>query len=93
MLAELPARERIVRAGSIEAGIRSDLRKLGVSEPATALELLAVRLAQLLDGPIDERQAAGLARELRLTMAAVESQPKPSSDQVADMVARVQGKA
>jgi len=43
----------------------------------------------MLDGPIDERHAAGLARELRLTMAAVESQPKPTADAVGELAARV----
>jgi hypothetical protein len=75
--------------GSIEAGIRSDLAKLGIGEPGTALERLAVRLAQMLDAPIDERHAAGLARELRLTMAAVEAQPKPTADAVGELAARV----
>jgi hypothetical protein len=79
--------------GRIESGVKSDLRKLGISRPKSALEMLAIRLAQLLDSEeIDDRQAAGIARELRLTMAAIASQPAPETDRIADLARKVQEK-
>lgn len=80
--------------GTIKAGLLADLRKRGVDEPATALELLAVRLADLLDAPgIDERHASTIARELRLTLVAVFAEKSPAKDWVDAMQERADGKS
>ena len=66
--------------GDIESGVRRDLRKLGITEPATALEFMAIMLAQLLDKGVDAREAIGLSRELRLTLVDIAEQPTPTRD-------------
>ena len=66
--------------GDIESGVRRDLRKLDITEPVTALEFMAIMLAQLLDHGVDAREAIGLSRELRLTLEAVAEQPTPTRD-------------
>jgi hypothetical protein len=60
--------------GTIEAGVRKTLKQLGVSEPVTALECLAIELASTLDNGVDEKTMAALSRELRLTIEQVGQQ-------------------
>jgi hypothetical protein len=72
--------------GAIEDGVRLDLRKLGVAEPTTALETAAISLARWLDAATDASAVTPLARELRLTMAAVADQPAQTPDE-ADRIA------
>jgi hypothetical protein len=66
--------------GDIESGVRRDLRKLDITEPSTALEFMAILLAQLLDTGPDPKEAMGLSRELRLTLVAIAEQPTPTRD-------------
>jgi len=75
---------------SVESGVRSDLRKLGIPEPSTALENTAVTLAKLLDDDnADAKTAAGIARELRLTMLAIAGQETPGESPSDQLAARV----
>jgi hypothetical protein len=89
--------------GPIEAGVNADLRKLGILEASSALETTALALARILDGPsavcpacelplpvADARSAAGLSRELRLTMEAIASQPEPNQDDVEKLAEQCQ---
>jgi hypothetical protein len=59
--------------GNVECGVRADLKALGINEPKSALDHLAISLAAAIDSGEDERSTAALARELRLTLAAVRS--------------------
>ena len=74
--------------GDIETGVRRDLRKLAITEPATALEFMAIMLAQLLDKGVDAKEAIGLSRELRLTLEAVAEQPTPTRDVTEEIAGR-----
>lgn len=79
--------------GEITNALLSDLRKQGVASPGTTLELLAVRLASLLDSAeVDEKHAAGIARELRLTIAAVFASSAPAKDVIDAIQARADSK-
>lgn len=70
-------------AGSVESGVRADLAAWGISEPRLTLHHLAIALAAAIDTGDDERSTAALARELRLTMAAVEATSgKPPKDRL-----------
>lgn len=79
--------------GAIEQGVRSDLVKLGIDEPTTALERQALRLAAMLDDDdLEARYAAGISRELRMTLTAIASKPSPGVDKVGELAAQVQAK-
>lgn len=77
---------------SVEAGVRADLARLGIDEPTTTLECLAVKLAQLLDElqfANDQKNVspATIARELRMTMEAIENAPHEDQDEVEKLMA------
>lgn len=74
--------------GPVETGVRASLRAYGVETPRTALEVLAVTLAGVLDREPAEATVAALSRELRLTLAQVADQPSPEDDPVAELAAR-----
>lgn len=74
--------------GPIETGVRQSLAALGCQEPATALEVLAVTLAAVLDTGPPEATVAALSRELRLTLVQVADQPAAEGDPVAELAAR-----
>lgn len=59
--------------GNVESGVRVDLARIGCADPTTALEFLAITLAQIIDSGTDKANASALARELRLTLAAIRS--------------------
>ena len=74
--------------GPIETGVRLSLAALGTESPRTALEVLAVTLASVLDKDPPEATVAALSRELRLTLVQVAEQPAPKADAVAELAAR-----
>lgn len=77
----------------IESGVRRSLRSLGIIEPSTALELLAIKLAQALDSNPAETSMAALSRELRLTLDQVASQPSPVDDPVDELAKRTEARS
>ena len=74
--------------GPVETGVRASLRAYGVEKPRTALDVLAVTLARVLDGSPAEVTVAALSRELRLILAQVADQPPAEDDPVASLAAR-----
>ena len=67
--------------GPVEQGLRTSLTELGILEPTTVYECLAVTLAQIMDGTSDVYQAdrdktgiSSISRELRLTLERIEIQ-------------------
>lgn len=68
--------------GNIESGVRETLKREGIEIPTTALEMLAIELGNTLDHLLDEKNKAGLSRELRLTLEGIHYQPKPADDAV-----------
>jgi len=82
--------------GPVESGVRLSLVKLGILEPVTALECMAINLAQVLDGTsevfkLDDNSkfskdptgsVATINRELRLTLEDIARQPSPKPDTV-----------
>ena len=69
----------------VEAGVRHDL-KLGEGEPRSALEAVALALAERIDNraPIDNNTLAGLSRELRLTLAQLRADGQDTGEDVVD---------
>jgi hypothetical protein len=51
--------------GQIQQGVRKSLRDLGIIEPQTAIEMLAILIAEVLDDNPDDKTVAALSRELR----------------------------
>ena len=72
--------------GTVESGVRKSLLSLGIKEPATALEMLAIQLAIALDNEPAENNIAALSRELILTLKQCEDQPTPNTDPVQDII-------
>ena len=79
--------------GPVEQGLRTSLTELGILEPTTVYECLAVTLAQIMDGTSDVYQAdrdktgiSSISRELRLTLERIEIQSpkKDERDEIAD---------
>lgn len=85
--------------GPVESGVRLSLVKLGILEPVTALECMAINLAQVLDGTssvfkLEDNSkfakdptgsVATINRELRLTLEAIANQPSPTRDAVQEI--------
>lgn len=73
--------------GPVEQGVRTTLTEWGILEPSTAWEMMAVNLAQILDGTNntfkmdespkygkdDKVAVASINRELRLTLEKIEA--------------------
>ena len=74
--------------GPVESGVRTTLTELGILEPTTALECLAIHLAHTLDTSVEEKNVASVSRELRLTLEKIESRAdgtnKDELDEIAD---------
>ena len=79
--------------GPVEQGLRTSLTELGILEPTTVYECLAVTLAQIMDGTSDVYQAdrdktgiSSISRELRLTLERIEIQSpkKDERDEIAE---------
>ena len=79
--------------GQVEAGVRLTLTEWGILEPIGAWEVMAINLAQVLDGTNttfkvsdvpkygkdDKVAVASINRELRLTLEKIESQPRETA--------------
>lgn len=74
--------------GQIQQGVRESLRDLGITEPRTAIERLAILIAEVLDSDPDDKTVAALSRELRLTLEKCADQPAPESDPVEEIISR-----
>lgn len=73
-------------AGNVESGVRADLKALGISEPRSALDHLALALAAAIDSGEDERSTAALARELRLTLVVLRAgADRPAADRLDEL--------
>lgn len=80
--------------GPVEQGVRTTLTEWGILEPTSAWEMMAINLAQVLDGTSntfkmdetpkygkdDKGAVASINRELRLTMEHIENQPRKVKD-------------
>jgi|SRR5690242_10692768 len=79
--------------GQVEQGVRTTLTEWGILEPTGAWEVMAINLAQVLDGTNstfkvseepkygkdDKVAVASINRELRLTLEKIESQPRETA--------------
>jgi hypothetical protein len=74
--------------GTIEAGVRETLRREGIENPSTAYELLAIFHAKRLDNIADEKNQAGISREMRLCLEEIRHQPKQTNDPVGALASR-----
>lgn len=70
--------------GSIEAGVRESMADIGIKEPRTARELLAIELAHRLDSGVDDRSLAGITAQLLKVLDEVEMQPRKNSESKVD---------
>jgi len=73
---------------SVEAGVYVTFATLGILEPTTALECLAVRLARAIDAAKYAKDLPPLSMQLRQTMMEVAQQPAPTTDAVETMAER-----
>ena len=74
--------------GKIESGVRETLLRMGIENPSTAPELLAIDHAKTLDNLSDEKNRAGISRELRLCLEEARIQPSPVTDKVGALIDR-----
>ena len=74
--------------GDIQQGVRESLRDLGITEPRTAVEKLAILIAEVLDNEPDEKTVAALSRELRLTLDKCADQPARTDSPVEEIIRR-----
>jgi hypothetical protein len=74
--------------GPIGQGVRESLRDLGIAEPRTAIERLAILIAEVLDTKPDDKTVAALSRELRLTLDKCADQPVSENDPVEEIIRR-----
>ena len=74
--------------GSVEAGVYVSFAALGILEPTTALECLAVRLAKAIDSAKYAKDLPPLSMQLRQTLIEVAEQPAPTTDAVEEMADR-----
>jgi hypothetical protein len=74
--------------GDIETGVRQTLEALGITEPKTGLEMLAIQLARTLDSEPEKNTIAALSRELRLTLEQCARQPAPQGDRLDALISR-----
>jgi hypothetical protein len=79
--------------GPVEFGVRTTFTEWGILEPTTAWEMMAINLAQILDGTnktfkLDESPkygkddkvaVASINRELRLTLEKIEQTPRQTA--------------
>lgn len=74
--------------GEVEQGVYTTLKALGISEPTTAVEALAVTLARAIDSAQYAKDVAPLAARLTDVLDRVANQPAPTHDAVQDMEER-----
>lgn len=66
---------------SVEDGVRETLKRLGVTEPKTAPEVMAILLAKRLDNGVDDRSLAAIGAQLRAVLEDVNTQPREKTNQ------------
>lgn len=76
------------KPGTVETGVYETFTQLRIKEPKTAVECLAVRLAQAIDSCKYAKDLPPLAARLTEVMDRVAAQPTPEKDDVAEMADR-----
>jgi hypothetical protein len=78
------------RAGQVEASVRREIRGLPADLRTGSLAVTALLLARRLDAGLPAREVAGVAREIRQSIAALMEQApaKPQGDLVDELRAR-----
>lgn len=74
--------------GSVETGVRYSMAQLGIDTPTTALECLAIKLAQGIDQSKYAKDLPPLAEKLMTAMEKVADQPAKKADRVEEMAGR-----
>lgn len=74
--------------GKVESGVYVTFKALGIDSAETAVECLAVRLAQAIDSAKYAKDIPPLAARLTEVLDRVAEQPKKESDAVEDMANR-----
>lgn len=74
--------------GSVEAGVYVTFASLGIDVPTTAVECLAVKLAQEIDKCRYAKDLAPLATRLTEVLDRVAAQPAPEKDDITEMADR-----
>lgn len=72
----------------VEAGVYVTLKALGISEPTTAKQRLAVRLARAIDNAKYAKDLPPLAGQLRQTLDEIRDEPTGVTDDLDDMQSR-----
>lgn len=71
--------------GEVESGVYVTFKVHGIDKPTTAVECLAIRLAQAIDVAKYAKDLPPLAGQLRQTLEEVANQPAPVKDDVEAM--------
>ena len=74
--------------GPVETGVRYTMAKLGITDPTTAIECLAVKLAQAIDASKYAKDLPPLAEKLMTAMEKVAEQPAPTEDRIEAMAGK-----
>lgn len=74
--------------GKVESGVYITFKANGITEPTTAVECLAVRLAEAIDSCKYAKDLPPLAARLTEVMDRVVAQPTPVKDNVEEMAGR-----
>ena len=72
--------------GPVAQGVHETLLDYGIKEPRTALEMLAIDLANALDNLRYAKDQAPLSHELRMVLEAVANQPHAKPKQESDAI-------
>lgn len=70
---------------SVEEGVYTTFGELKIKEPTTAVEMLAIRLAQAIDAARYAKDLPPLAAQLRQTLEDVANQTKPEKSGIEQM--------
>lgn len=74
--------------GEVESGVYTTFKSLGIDCATTAVECLAVRLAQAIDACKYAKDLPPLAARLTEVMDRVAAQPAPEKDELTEMADR-----
>lgn len=74
--------------GKVESGVYTTFKALGIDTPTTAVECLAIRLAQAIDDAKYAKDLPPLAARLTEVLKEVADQPEPKKSDLDDMTAR-----
>jgi hypothetical protein len=72
---------------SVVDGVTASFKEMGIDTPTTASEMMAMNLAEQLDNGVDEKNLAGINRELRLTMDEIKANHPGNYDDAVDRLA------